>query len=199
MTDIRDALARADKRYGRRVGYDEPLTTEHLDALAAAVRPTPDDAPPADTPPADDKTIARQHGEITSLTLERNQLAEQLQATRTDFERREQAATKASEGIARTYATRNEELHKLLNDALRELTELRARETPHVHAYEWPAPDQPPLPCACGHPYPRTVLAEQLAHGSKVEPECEPFDVLMGRIRGELSTWGSPAQLKGVA
>lgn len=194
---VRDALARADVRYARRAGYDEPLTAEHLDALAAAVRGYVNQADPTEA----STTIARQHGQIASLEQERDQLAEQLADLRADLERRQKAAAGAAEQIAAAMRAKVEELRV-------ELAAARARQPdpppppPHKHTYVWETPDQPPRPCDCGQPYPRTVLAEHLAAGQLVQPDREPFDVLMGRIRGELSTWGDPAsttKLKGVA
>ena len=81
MNDVRSALARADQRYSRRAGHDEPLAAAHLDALALAVQPylSPD------TGSELSKTIARQHGQITSLERERDQLVEQLAAVRADL------------------------------------------------------------------------------------------------------------------
>jgi hypothetical protein len=188
MSDIRSALARADERYARRAGYDEPLTGEHLDALAIAVRTLVEPGSSSEA----QATIAQQHGEITALKLERDQLAEELKAAREDTQRRVDAATAAIQTAVGAMRQKAEQLQS-------ELDTTRAATPEHHHTYEWPSPDQPPLPCACGHPYPRTVLAEHLAHGPRVMPDREPFDVLMGRIRAELSNWGSPATMKGAA
>lgn len=177
--DIRGALARADERHARRVGYDEPLTAAHLDALTNAVQPLVD---PNSAPTEHDATIAQQHGEITALKLERDQLAEELKAARLDVERRINTAVKATETVAKTMREKVDELRI-------DLAAAKAAVPQHQHTYEWPTPDEPPLPCECGHPFPRTALAEQLADGEPVEPEVEPFGDLLGRIRAELATW----------
>jgi hypothetical protein len=127
MTNVRAALARADQRYSRRAGHDERLAAEHLDALALAVQPYLNPA----TDSALAATIAQQHGQITALEAERDQLVEHLAAVRAD------------------------------------LTAARA------------GPDTSQL---TGAP-----------------PDPDPLADLMRRVRDELRTWGSPAQLKGVA
>lgn len=199
-------IARADRNWCQQA-CDDPLDDQRIKHLAAAVQQLIDETPAeldrvvkelaaehwtaeqlrgqVDRIRADYDTLA---GERSQLATANTRLTVELDLLRTQYDNlAADLVTAHSDNaeLADVLATHVEAVTAALNERDRLLEQLAAAEC-HRCQWEWDPETGLYYDCDCGRVWPRYELDE----GEPVEPELEPLEALMARVREELVGWG---------
>lgn len=179
--ELIQVLMRADRRWADKRA-DEPAPPDYLQHLEQYLRPlvgaagevSNGDAQPS-IPDADTANLRAQRdrarSEVQRLEQANQELTKELGRMRTDYAESVRGSAELADQVEQLRREREQLANQLHS------------ERKHECAWEWPDPDGPLLPCACGRPWPRYATQDET---EEVEPEVEPWAELLDRVRGEL-------------
>jgi len=215
------AIARADRNWCQQA-CDDPLDDQRISHLAAAMQQLVDNgsggADPAElarvfkeltaehwtveqlrgqltTVRADYATLAGERGQVaeanTRLTQELDQLRSSYDALAAELAAAHSDNAELADELATARTTiegHAETLTAALTDRDRLIDELAATNG-HRCQWEWDPATDLYYDCSCGRWWPRY----EPDGGEPIEPELEPLEALMARVRRDLDGWGAPS------